>query len=49
MEEPWILTDAHGHMGTKEERGERQKAGIISLLCAVSPEEAKELIIRSQG
>ena len=36
-------------MGTKEERGERQKAGIISLLCAVSPEEAKELIIRSQG
>ncbi len=48
MEEPWILTDAHGHIGTKEERSERQKAGIISLLCAVSPEEAKELIIQSK-
>ncbi len=49
MEEPWILTDAHGHIGTKEERSERQKAGIISLLCAVSPEEAEELISKSKA
>lgn len=48
MAESWILTDAHGHMGTKEERIERKKAGIISLLCAISPTEAEELINNSK-
>lgn len=44
MERTWPLSDAHGHMGTREERRERREKRILSMLCAVSPEEAEELL-----
>ncbi len=44
MEETLVLSDAHGHIGTKEELWERQRLGILSVLCAVSPEEAERLL-----
>ena len=48
MTVPWLLSDAHGHMGTKAERNERREAGIPSILCAITPKEAKELIRESR-
>ena len=48
MTVPWLLSDAHGHMGTKAERNERREAGIPSISCAITPKEAKELIRESR-
>ncbi len=36
------LSDAHTHMGTVKERQEREEAGIVSLVCLSTPEEARE-------
>lgn len=47
MEEMWTLSDAHGHIGTEEELGERQRLRILSMICAVSPGEAERLLRRT--
>ncbi len=42
-EKEWVLSDAHTHVGTEAERRERQEKGIVSLVCASAPEEARIL------
>ncbi len=43
MIETRTLSDAHTHIGTDKEWKERKEAGILSLLCASTPEEAEKL------
>lgn len=42
-EKEWVLSDAHTHVGTEAERREREEKGIVSLVCASAPEEARIL------
>lgn len=43
-----ILSDAHTHVGTEKERREREEQGIVSLVCASTPDEA-EIIFSQRG
>jgi len=43
MEEGVVLSDAHTHIGTEDERLEREAEGIVSLVCASTPREAGEI------
>ncbi len=45
MEQLWqtLLCDAHAHLGSVEERKEREEGQILSLLCASTPKEARLL------
>lgn len=38
-----VITDAHAHTGTKEETEERIRDGIMTMICAGEPEDAKRL------
>ena len=38
-----VVTDAHAHTGTKEETRERIRDGIMTMICAGEPEDAKRL------
>lgn len=38
-----VVTDAHAHTGTKEETRERIQDGIMTMICAGEPEDAKRL------
>lgn len=44
MEDNWILTDAHTHIGTWEEQQEREETGILSLVCGSTPREAERAV-----
>lgn len=44
MEEMTWWSDAHAHPGTAAERAQRQREGILTLLCAGDPAEAKTLL-----
>lgn len=45
MNELWqtLLCDAHAHLGGANEQQEREQEQILSLLCASTPDEAREL------